>query len=163
MLKVSQVLVPTDFSDNCLAALEYGVALVREARGCLHLLHVVDASVFGPPYIPQGGFVYPKDQVETLQQLAALRHQYADIEVETVGLVGTPAQEIVTYASQHRIDLICLATHGRRGLARALLGSTAEAVVRTAPCPVLTVRGLGHEPALPLNDTQRQEPRPPGR
>lgn len=141
MLSIVHVLVPTDFSDNCRAALDYGVALVREGHGCLHLVHVVDSSVFGPPYIPQGGFVYPQDQVQTLQRLDALRHAYTDICVETVGLVGNPAEEIVAYALGHNIDLICMATHGRHGLARALLGSTAEAVLRKAPCPVLTVRG----------------------
>jgi nucleotide-binding universal stress UspA family protein len=57
--------------------------------------------------------------------------------------------EIVRYARTHEIDLIVLATHGRSGLAHVIIGSVAESVVRTAPCPVLTVRPEGHQFVMP--------------
>jgi nucleotide-binding universal stress UspA family protein len=70
------------------------------------------------------------------------------LDVETVlRTSNSPADEIVTYAREASIDLIVLGTHGRGGMAHMLLGSVAERVVRTAPCPVLTVRGAAAAPA----------------
>ena len=63
--------------------------------------------------------------------------------------VGTPFLEIVRYAKETAIDLIVIGTHGRSGLAHVLLGSTAEKIVRKAPCPVLTVRPEGHDFVMP--------------
>jgi nucleotide-binding universal stress UspA family protein len=62
---------------------------------------------------------------------------------------GSPKVEIARYARTHEIDLIVLATHGRSGLAHVLIGSVAESVVRTARCPVLTVRPEGHQFVMP--------------
>jgi nucleotide-binding universal stress UspA family protein len=62
---------------------------------------------------------------------------------------GTPALAIVTYAKDANLDLIVMGTHGRGGMAHVLMGSVAEKVVRTAPCPVLTVRHPEHEFVLP--------------
>jgi nucleotide-binding universal stress UspA family protein len=62
---------------------------------------------------------------------------------------GSPKVEIVRYARLHAIDLIVLATHGRTGLAHLIIGSVAESVVRTAPCPVLTVHPEGHQFVMP--------------
>jgi nucleotide-binding universal stress UspA family protein len=60
--------------------------------------------------------------------------------------IGTPAWTIVEYATGHDIDLIVMGTHGRGGVSHLLMGSVAERVVRTAPCPVLTTRGEFAEP-----------------
>jgi nucleotide-binding universal stress UspA family protein len=62
---------------------------------------------------------------------------------------GSPKTEIIQYARKRNIDLIVIATHGRTGLAHVLIGSVAETVVRTAPCPVLTVRPEGHQFVMP--------------
>ena len=62
---------------------------------------------------------------------------------------GSPKSEIIQYARMHDIDLIVLATHGRTGLPHVIMGSVAETVVRTAPCPVLTVRPEGHQFVMP--------------
>jgi universal stress protein A len=62
---------------------------------------------------------------------------------------GSPKAEIVRYARKQDIDLIVLATHGRTGLSHVLMGSVAESIVRTAPCPVLTVRPEGHQFVMP--------------
>ena len=63
--------------------------------------------------------------------------------------IGKPDTEIMRYAAERDIDLIVMGTHGRTGLAHALMGSVAERVVRRAPCPVLTVRQSEHEFILP--------------
>jgi len=62
---------------------------------------------------------------------------------------GSPKVEIIAYARKHDIDLIVLSTHGRTGLTHVIMGSVAESVVRTAPCPVLTMRPDGHQFVMP--------------
>ena len=62
---------------------------------------------------------------------------------------GSPKVEIIQYARTQNIDLIVLATHGRTGLPHVIMGSVAESVVRSAPCPVLTVRPEGHQFLMP--------------
>jgi nucleotide-binding universal stress UspA family protein len=138
-MKATQVLVPTDFSELAREAVDQAAALVRESQGKLHLIHVDEVPLFGEPYIPQGGFVHPQERQDSKERLAALRAAYPDIAVETTDVVGVPADEIVDYAERNAIDLICISTHGRGGLVRAVLGSTTEAVVRRAPCPVLSM------------------------
>jgi nucleotide-binding universal stress UspA family protein len=65
---------------------------------------------------------------------------------------GSPVEAIVDYASQHQIDLVVIATHGRTGLSHALLGSVAERIVREAPCPVLTIRSRKTAPRPPESE-----------
>lgn len=140
MLNVKNMLVPIDFSTCAESALVYAVEIARSSNACVHLLHVVDEGLFGPPYIPQGGFVYPIDRVELYRRLDALKAQYPEVPMETAVTIGKPADEIVRYAGENDVGLIVISTHGRHGLAR-ILGSTTESVVRQAPCPVLTLRG----------------------
>jgi len=144
---VTRVLVPIDFSEPADAALQYAASLAVKVGASLHLLHV-----FEDPYLGGGAFAaemyvpVPQDLRETLladakQQLAArlatLDEQFhATADVYT----GPTARAIADYATTNDIDLIVIGTHGRGGMAHLLLGSVAERVVRTAPCPVLTVR-----------------------
>lgn len=127
-----QVLVAVDFSEASERALgvarEYAVAF--GAR--LHLLHVV------PPTTDP----VPQPRLEALAAGLA-----GAVPVTTAVASGLPAAQIVRYAARNGIDLIVLGTHGRTGFSRALLGSVAEAVVRTAPCPVLTVPAQAPAPA----------------
>jgi nucleotide-binding universal stress UspA family protein len=141
MLNVKTLLVPTDLSANAWRAVECGVEIARSTSATLHLLHVVDASLFGPPYIPQGGFVYPMDQAEVFKRLDEIKERFPDVRIETAAVIGNPPDEIVSYADSNDIELICMSTHGRRGFTRHILGSTTEAVVRRAHCPVLSVHG----------------------
>lgn len=169
MLTYNNILVPTDFSPNATVAVSQAVALARESKGCVHLFHVVEMALFGPAYIPQGGFVYPRDKTEIYERLDAIKAQYPDVTFETKAVIGSPAEEIVAYAESHDIDLICISTTGRRGLSRALLGSTTEAVVRRARCPVLSMHGArahveeaasGEQPASVEREAEaRAEPR----
>jgi hypothetical protein len=77
-----------------------------------------------------------------------------DLRVITSVESGTPAPHLVGYARRHGIDLIVVGTHGRTGMSRVLIGSVAGHVVRTAPCPVLTVPALGADAAVPVEPEQ---------
>jgi nucleotide-binding universal stress UspA family protein len=134
-------------------ALTYGVALVERFNAALHLLHVVEALVGIQPAPFEG----PRDDLD--RAIAARAHEdlngllpEADRKRLNAQLAlewGAPFVEIVRYARTHEIDLIALGTHGRSGIKHLLVGSVAENVVRSAPCPVLTVRHPEHEFVLP--------------
>lgn len=151
-IKISKILVPTDFSDLSLQAVKYGREFAGTFGAQIHCLHVIDEayqywSAMGSESVPVG------PAVEDLQSLAANHmHQFADEHLVGLDYVpvakvvaGNPWAEIVQYALENTVDVIILATHGRGGLVHALLGSTAERVIRKAPCPVLVVREKEHE------------------
>jgi nucleotide-binding universal stress UspA family protein len=146
MLEIHRVLVPTDFSAHAEPALKYGAGVAEKFGSELLLLHVVqDLSLTVPdavmPTVP------PMPPVEEL--LAAGRTNLEAL-VRDRGLtklntrlavsVGDPQGAILDTAAHEKVDLIVLGTHGRTGLRHLLLGSVAEAVIRRAPCAVLTVR-----------------------
>lgn len=133
-----KVLFPTDFSDAGKHALELATSLARDGGGSLVIVHVEE-----PPTAYGGGelyYVQEPDREELKKRLAAVMP--ADPAVSCVHklLVGDPAEAIIQVADSERVDLIVMGTHGRRGLTRLLMGSVAEAVVRRAACPVLTVK-----------------------
>ena len=143
----SRILVPTDFSPPSDAALEYARILAARFGSSLQLLHVVDdpsaesefvADGFAPSTedIRAGLLDHARKRLDHLMNLVdrSRYHSHAD------AIVGLPAQAIVDYAGAMGASLIVMGTHGRTGLAHLLMGSVAEQVVRTAPCPVLTVR-----------------------
>jgi nucleotide-binding universal stress UspA family protein len=142
MIAMKQVLVPTDFSDASDAALRYGIALARAFHAKLHLLHIPEhPRAMAAAEYPIGLVAALRNaDHERLGQLLT-EQEYRELLPERAMRIGTPCDEIVGYAGEHDIDLIVMGTHGRRGIARVLMGSVAEHVVRTAPCPVLTVRG----------------------
>lgn len=130
---VRQILLATDFSESSDAAARVALDYARHFRARLHLVHVV---------WPGADKIMP-------QPLSALAGRLGgSVSVLTAVEAGSPAVQIVRYAERHGIDLIVLGTHGRTGVTRALLGSVAERVVRTAPCPVLTVP-RAPRPAVP--------------
>lgn len=104
---------------------------------------LAEASLPGP-YAPFDQFYATQNELraEDTTYLAGIKERLArrGIEVECEAPTGRPAQTIIAVARMHRAKLIAMTTHGRRGLRRALLGSVADEVVRTAPCPVLLVR-----------------------
>ena len=149
-LRIKRILAPTDFSDYSKKALHYAVRFAEEFGAALTVLHVVE------PVIPTtdgfGAFQVPALDVEVLQKNAdasltsVVRDEVEElVPVKTLVRCGPPSQEIVSVAKDEDIDLIIIATHGYTGLKHFLLGSTAERVVRHAPCPVLTVREREHE------------------
>ena len=127
-MRTRDVLFATDFSEH---ADLVGTVARDTARGLgasLHVVHVV------PPVTD------PWDAGERLSRVAASLAN--GVEIKTALLSGRVAREIARYAREHGVGLIAIGTHGRTGVSRALLGSVAEAVVRLAPCPVLTVPPL---------------------
>ena len=156
MIALKNILVATDFSQPSDAALLYGRALARNFNATLHVVHVV-GTVSSMVY---GADAYAVSIPELQQEVEDLaRKQLANLLIDSdehplearhaVLTSNSPAVAIVDYAGRERIDLIVTGTNGRGGVAHLLMGSVAERVVRTAPCPVLTVRHPEHEFVVP--------------
>ncbi len=144
-MEMHHILAPTDFSEFSKKAIDYAFGLAQQFGAKLSLLHVIEMPAF-----PVEGFVPPGPGATLLEDLerqarldlAGLLPEAKAAKVEVVRLVvmGKPYREIVETAAAENVDLIVMATHGRTGLSHLLIGSVAERVVRTAPCPVLTLR-----------------------
>lgn len=141
MLTIRRVLHPTDFSQASEAALRLAAALARDHAAQLILLHAIEPPAVGssgavpaPPPAP------PPSVAEVQQQLAALAATLQGVATECRVEEGPAADAILAAARETGCDVIVMGTHGRTGLARLLVGSVAEQVVRKAPCPVLTVK-----------------------
>ena len=146
MINLRRILVPTDFSETSGAALRYGVELARRFKARLYLLHVPEHPGLA------AAAEYPIGLFETMQNDAHDRLGHLLSEADARELrpdcamrLGAASAEIVRHAAEHSIDLIVMGTHGRQGIARVVLGSVAETVVRNARCPVLTVHHPEHE------------------
>jgi nucleotide-binding universal stress UspA family protein len=136
------ILVATDFSDASTLALEYARVLAQRFGAGFRVVHVVETPVPAAAslYVPDVSAVAEKAVAEAQQRLTNVLATLDGDEVLGQVLVGHAAKKIVEYAADHDVDVIVMGTHGRSGLAHLLMGSVAERVVRTAPCPVLTVR-----------------------
>ena len=152
MIRVNRILVPTDFSDNSKAAIEYGCELARQFKAELHLLNVVENNIeaYSVEMDMFGIANYPCDVVEAEKRATKLLDDLPgstanDYSIVRKTEVGFPCSGIIQYAKTNDIELIVISTHGHTGLTHLLMGSVAENVVRTAPCPVLTVRPDGHQ------------------
>jgi universal stress protein A len=143
----NRILVPTDFSPPSDAALEYARILAAKFGSTLRILHVIDDPSASSEFVADG-FAPSTEDI----QAALLEHARKSLDrlmnlvdrsrynAHVDAVIGTPAEAIINYASATGTSLIVMGTHGRTGLAHLLMGSVAEQVVRTAPCPVLTVR-----------------------
>jgi nucleotide-binding universal stress UspA family protein len=147
MLPIRTILYATDFSENSAAAFRVASSLARDYGAQLIVLHVQLPSVV---YGDMGAyFVAPEGKnQELMKQLRELKPEDPAVVVDYRLVEGDPAEEILHTARETNSDVIVLGTHGRKGLGRLLLGSVAEQTVRTAPCPVVTVKppSLGTEP-----------------
>lgn len=150
MIVLKHILVATDFSEPSANALAYGRDLARAYNATLHVLHVTEDVLMR--YSPEVGFAVPELQKDLEQ--AARRELDAIITADDVRTLRVvPAIEtatgaatgITSYATAQQIDLIIVGTHGRGAVKQFLMGSVAERVVRTAPCPVLAVRAHERE------------------
>jgi nucleotide-binding universal stress UspA family protein len=149
MLGIRTILHPTDFSARSENAFRLACSLARDHGAGLVVLHVVPA----PTAVLVGeGIVVPwvEDDFQALEaKLRQVRPQDPDIAITHRLARGEPVHEILRAAGETNCDLIVLGTHGRRGLARFLMGSVAEQVVRKASCPVVTVKTPVAEPPPP--------------
>lgn len=144
-MQLRTIVVPIDFSPAAADAKEWAIDLARRYGASVVVAHVVEPVAW--PVSPEGLMLTPTDLVgPNRRELdAALAAECAAIEksgvaAQPVLLDGKPAAEIAALARRCEAELIVMGTHGRKGVSHALLGSVAEKVVRSAPCPVLTVR-----------------------
>lgn len=142
IFKLKRILVPVDFSSCSEKALAYAVPLARQFDAVLTLLYVVRIYASAPEMGP----VDTEDAEEAKRELDAWQmSRCKEVESNSMLRRGEPHTQIIDVARELGMDLIVISTHGRSGLARVLLGSTAERVVRHAGCPVLVVRELERE------------------
>ena len=147
MMEIRSILLPTDFSECANYALSYASQLARGAGASIICVHVIEPVV---PTVGYTGMAEPLPIADISEQLedSAERElpkiagceECSGLRVEEVITHGDAASEIVRVARDRGVDLIVISSHGRTGLGRILFGSTAEAVVRHAPCPVLVVK-----------------------
>lgn len=153
-MQIKTILFPTDFSQGARAAMDHALSLARDYKARLLLLYVIQDISIAEWYIPSSLSV--TDLVEDMQKSAWKEMDKWAEEIKTIvpnveKLVvrGVPFVEIIRTAKEHNVDLLVIGTHGRTGIDHMLFGSTAEKVVRKAPCPVLTVRIPGKEFKMP--------------
>jgi nucleotide-binding universal stress UspA family protein len=153
-MQIKTILFPTDFSNGARAAMDHAVSLATDYHARLVLLYVVQDISIAEWYIPSSLSV--NDLLEDMQKSAsqemdkwALEVSANAKDVEKMVVRGVPFVEIIRTAREKQADLIVIGTHGRTGIDHLLFGSTAEKVVRKAPCPVLTVRSVGKEFTMP--------------
>ncbi len=138
-----KVLCPIDFSSDSFTALDYAADFARQGNGQLILMHIVD-NPLTDFYGPRGANYYAEVEhaiEKSKQMLTDAAHAHAaGVPCEVVVKHGNPYIEILDLATAQRADVIVMSTHGRTGPQRLVIGSVTEKVVRTAPCPVFTVR-----------------------
>ena len=152
---LERILVPVDFSDCSLDALEYAVGMAQQAKAAVMLLHVLEPVSYGLDF-DLGHFRSREDVRESwtkrLEELVAT-HQHPHMPIEYRLRGGFPADSILDAAQTLPCDLIVMGTHGRRGISHTISGSVAEAVLRKARCPVVAVRNKkfwpGHGRMIP--------------
>lgn len=150
MINLKRILVPTDFSESAHHALRYGTSFAREYEAELLLVHVVENLTVG-----YASDLFPVPMAEVFDEISgyakaelaklAAEVREKGIKVREMVVQGKPSAEIVRVAREETADMIVLGTHGKGMLDKALFGSTAERVIRRAPCPVLTVGLQEHE------------------
>lgn len=153
-IQIARILLPTDFSDYSTAATKYACELAARFDSELHVLHTLEhylspTPTFGfgldmPTFVKESKAAAEKKLTRLIDSSWSVGRTVIRSVIE-----GSPRVEIIRYAREANIDLIVLSTHGRTGLSHVMLGSVAESVVRTAPCPVLTVRPEGHQFVMP--------------
>lgn len=150
MIALKRILVPHDFSETSVEAVRYAIALARNFCARLYFLHV------GHHAVNQFEMEFPIGLADALEDGVRERLlrivtplENSELHPQFAIRPGTPAAEIVRYAEDEDIDLIVMGTHGSGFMRHMMMGSVAEKVVRTAPCPVLTVRNAKHGFVIP--------------
>ncbi len=149
-MAIDRILVPHDLGETSAAAAAYAVALARTFGADLHFLHVGDAVPMNTALGFPLGLEGTSEAGDECLRAVVTPAEQAVLAPRFIVRQGQPAAEIVAYASQAQCDLIVMGTHGRGGIEHVVMGSVAEKVVRTASCPVLTVRTRPQPYAVPV-------------
>jgi nucleotide-binding universal stress UspA family protein len=139
-MEIKKVLVPVDFSENSKKILEAANYLSRMCEADLNVVFVVqsfdDYSGFFVPHMPVAKF--EEEMVQAAEQKMG-KFLEGQKNIKSKVLVGDVAEEIIRHAEESNMDMIIMGTHGYKGLEKVMFGSVAEKVVRSSPCPVLTI------------------------
>lgn len=142
--EIRTMLVPVDFSAGSAWAVDYAQMVAKRFGAAIHLVHVCDVPSMATASMDAYAIAYSDwsqrlgDEAE--RELVGIASRIQGIKTSTEILFGNPARCIVTAATTNNADLIVMGTHGHGPIAHVVMGNVAERVVRTAPCPVLTVR-----------------------
>lgn len=145
MIKIQNILVPTDFSDAFSHALNYAVLIAKSMESSLHIIHVIEPLVFSSDMImTKFGFDQLPNELEILakKNMEKIVKMLTDNDIifTTKIMHGKADEEILKYTKSSHIDMICMSTHGHGNIENMLFGSTSEKVLRKANCPVLAIR-----------------------
>jgi len=145
LFNLHRILVPIDFSEHSKKALQYAIPFAEQFKASLDLLYVVEPTVYPADFsFGQVGFPAIEDELKQRggdELKGLIKREIGDrVEARSTVRIGKAFNEIDQFAQEASIDLIIIATHGHSGMEHVLFGSTAEKVVRHAPCPVLVVR-----------------------
>jgi len=145
MLNLQRILVAVDFTETSDKAFDFAIQLAEKFGATVTAMHAFEIPVVG---FPDGSLVATADIASRIQEAArqgldgaVKARQERGVKIESILREGSPHEEVRAVAEQIHADLIVIGTHGRKGLARALLGSVAENVIRTVKIPVLTIHG----------------------
>jgi len=158
-VRLERILVPVDFSDCSLDALEYAVVVAQQAKASLMLLHVLEPVSYGLDFTLSHMRTREHVRESWTKRLKELTssHQHSHVAMEFQLRGGLPADSILDSAQTLPCDLIVMGTHGRRGISHTISGSVAEAVLRKSHCPVIAVRspkfGPGHRRVAPTEQS----------
>jgi len=160
---LDRIVVPVDFSDCSLDALEYAVAVAQRAQASVMLLHVMEPISYGLDFTVSLPAAREHQRNVLTERLAGLvaALEAANVKSESLVRGGLPRDSILEAARAWSADLIVMGTHGRRGLSHALYGSVVESVLLKSHCAILTVRSpkfhqdhrrvVSMQPAVPMN------------
>ncbi len=145
-IRIKSILVPVDFSVAADFAFQYALAIADRHGAAVELLHVTEVSAYSNEEPLEGDEHYEAYEERLMGYLRKMiASAKTDIPIEANLITGVPYVEIVNRAKAWPANLIVIGTHGRTGMKHLLIGSVAERVIRTASCPVLTVRHPDHE------------------
>lgn len=143
MMKLTNILYPTDFSGASQGAFEAAASLARDHKARLTVVHVIEPEVYGemivPPPPPTNEEI-AEEVWKTFHKLEAEEPKLRELRLQMRVEHGDPSATILRVAQEVGADMIVMGTHGRGGFSRLLFGSVAERVLRGARCPVMTVR-----------------------
>lgn len=145
MTNIKKILVPIDFSDYSINALKYAIEFAKTFNAEILLTYVVEPFIYAADFTMSQAAIPDIDSDTRERAYTELKKLiseeiHEELPSEIIIRTGKPFMEINDLASEQDVDLIIIATHGHTGVEHLLFGSTAEKVVRKAPCPVLTLR-----------------------